>query len=61
MACAELVKEANDRGGEDNITVILARLTGSTLAEPNDDEINLEMLNHESLHDTADQDTAEIT
>ena len=60
MACAELIKEANERGGEDNITVILARLTGSSLAEPTDDEIQLEMLSPDSIHDTADQDTAEI-
>jgi protein phosphatase len=33
MACAELIKEANERGGEDNITVIIARLSGDTLPE----------------------------
>jgi protein phosphatase len=33
-ACLELVRLANERGGEDNITVILARLTGNSLAEP---------------------------
>ena len=60
MACAELIKEANERGGEDNITVILARLTGSGLDEPTDEEIHLEMLTPQSIHDTADQDTAEI-
>ncbi|MBC7797145.1 MAG: serine/threonine-protein phosphatase [Pyrinomonadaceae bacterium] len=32
QACIELVSEANKRGGEDNITVILARLTGENLA-----------------------------
>jgi serine/threonine protein phosphatase PrpC len=33
-ACAELVAEANARGGEDNITVVLARLTGEDLPSP---------------------------
>ncbi len=60
MACVELIKEANERGGEDNITVVLAKLTGSSLAEPTDEEVQLEMLNQTSIHDTAEQDTAEI-
>ncbi len=34
QACAHLVQEANDRGGEDNITVILARVTGDDLSVP---------------------------
>lgn len=60
MACAALVKEANERGGEDNITVILAKITGSELPEPTEDEVRLELLNIGNIHDTADQDTAEI-
>jgi serine/threonine protein phosphatase PrpC len=60
MACALLVKEANERGGEDNITLILAKLTGSDLPEPTDDEVQLEAINFNDIHDTADQDTAEI-
>ena len=60
MAAAELVKVANDNGGEDNITVVLAKLTGSSLSEPTDDEITLEAVHPENIHDTADQDTAEI-
>lgn len=62
MACAELVKEANKRGGEDNITLIIARLTGSSLPEPNGvDEVHLEpIIQEEDIHDTADQDTEEI-
>lgn len=59
-AAAELIKEANERGGEDNITLILAKLTGDTLQEAEDDEIQLDMLNQEGIHDTAEQDTAEI-
>ena len=34
MRCAELVKVANENGGEDNITVILAKLSGDELPEP---------------------------
>ena len=33
-ACDELIAEANNRGGEDNITVILARFSGDELEEP---------------------------
>jgi len=61
MACAELVKVANERGGEDNITVIIARLSGDDLPEPNGDEVKLELLNLGDIHDTADQNTDEVT
>ncbi len=60
MACSELVKVANERGGEDNISLILARLSGDDLPEPNGEEIKIESLNLGDIHDTADQDTAEI-
>ena len=60
MACAELVKEANERGGEDNITVIIARLSGDDLPEPNGDDVKLELLNLGDIHDTADQNIGEI-
>jgi protein phosphatase len=60
IAAAQLVKEANERGGEDNITLILVKLTGDSLPEPTSDKIKLELLNLGSIHDTADQDTAEI-
>lgn len=60
IAAAELVKEANERGGEDNITLILVKLTGDDLPEPSEDEIKLELLNLGNIHDTAEQDTAEI-
>ncbi len=59
MACAKLVKLANERGGEDNITIIIAKLTGSGLPEPTSEEVHLEALDFGNIHDTADQDTAE--
>ena len=60
QVCAELVKEANERGGEDNITLILARLTGDDLPEAAEAEIKLELLDFGNIHDTADQDTGEL-
>ena len=60
VACAELVTEANENGGEDNITVVLAKLTGDLLPEPSGDEVQLELIDLGNIHDTADQDTAEI-
>src|SRR5258705_9241929 len=48
-ACDELIAEANNRGGEDNITVILARFTGEELEEPASGRITiaLPLLQHE--------------
>ena len=60
QACVDLVKRANERGGEDNITVILAKLTGSALPEPADDSVKVEPLSIGNIHDTDEQDTAEI-
>ena len=60
MACAELVKEANENGGEDNITVVIAKLTGDKLAEPEGDEVQLELIDLGNIHDTADQDNTEV-
>ena len=62
QACAELVKEANENGGEDNITVILAKLSGDALKPAESDEVQLELLDLGNIHDTADQetDTAEM-
>ncbi len=60
QACAELVKEANERGGKDNITLIIAKLIGDDLPEPTENEIKLELLDFGNIHDTADQDTGEL-
>jgi protein phosphatase len=42
-ACGALVAEANKRGGEDNITVVLARFTGDELLDPGADRITVEL------------------
>ena len=42
-ACGALIDEANERGGEDNITVVLARLTGDDLPAPDTDRITVEL------------------
>ena len=60
IAGSELVKEANERGGEDNITLVIAKLTGSELPEPTEDAIKVELLDLGNIHDTDEQDMAEI-
>ena len=42
-ACDALVQEANNRGGEDNITVVLARFLGDDLEAPASDKITIEL------------------
>ena len=42
QACERLVNEANARGGEDNITVVLARVNGEDLPAPDDGRIIIE-------------------
>jgi PPM family protein phosphatase len=60
-ACDELVAEANNRGGEDNITVILARFSGEELEEPANDRITIELPplaeEDKTLDDTYEPDT----
>ena len=59
-ACDGLVDEANNRGGEDNITVVLARFIGDDLEEPSNDRITIELPQLEedkTLDDTYDADT----
>jgi serine/threonine protein phosphatase PrpC len=43
VACDELIAEANHRGGEDNITVVLARFLGDDLEEPKNDRVTVEL------------------
>lgn len=42
-ACDELIQEANNRGGEDNITVVLARFGGNDLEEATSERITIEL------------------
>lgn len=42
-ACNLLIEEANNRGGEDNITVVLARFMGDELEAPSDSRITIEL------------------
>lgn len=43
-ACQELIGLANERGGEDNITVVVVQFSGSGLALPGDETIVLKDL-----------------
>jgi serine/threonine protein phosphatase PrpC len=59
-ACDGLVEEANNRGGEDNITVVLARFFGDELDDPSNDRITIELPPLEedkTLDDSYDADT----
>jgi PPM family protein phosphatase len=59
-AAAELVTLANANGGEDNITIVIAKLFGDNLPEPAGEEVQLEIIDLGNIHDTADQATAEM-
>ena len=59
MACAVLVKEANENVGVYNITVVIGKLIGDDLPEPAGEDVQLEVIDLGNIHDTADQDTAE--
>jgi PPM family protein phosphatase len=60
-ACATLVKMANENGGEDNITIVLAKFAGDGLPQPAEGAVQLEMIDLGGIHDTAEQeDTAEM-
>ena len=43
-ACTQLIALANERGGEDNITVMLVQVTGEKLAAPDDEPITPEVV-----------------
>ena len=60
-SCAELIKLANENGGEDNITVVVAKFVGDGLSAPVEEGVRLEMIDLGGIHETADQeeDTAE--
>jgi len=42
-ACRAMIGAANERGGEDNITVVLARITGDDLPSPDTNSITVEV------------------
>jgi len=59
-ACDALIEEANNRGGEDNITVVLAQFSGDDLEPAASDRITIELPPLEedkTLDDTYEADT----
>jgi protein phosphatase len=64
-ACADLINLANQNGGEDNITVVLAKFTGDDLEDPTEEGVRLELIDLGGIHDTVspaegNEDTTEI-
>jgi len=61
-ACEMLVGEANERGGEDNITVVLAKITGTDLPIPDSEKITVELLelSDAGMLDDEDEDETKI-
>jgi PPM family protein phosphatase len=51
-ACVDLITLANANGGEDNITVVIAKFTGEDLPKHEGDEL----IDLGGIHDTADQE-----
>jgi hypothetical protein len=54
------VDQANYRGGEDNITVVLAKFTGEELREANADRITVELppIEEDKTLDETEADTS---
>jgi protein phosphatase len=56
-ACRALVEEANRRGGEDNITVVIARFTGDDLPAPDSGPITIQHPHGERQPHGSEDDT----